>query len=59
MARIQSKTCGRKPPKISILPREIKAEAEKTLTEWGQPSRKWGTFQKQKKQDPKTQDSRS
>ncbi len=44
MARIQSKTCGRKPPKISILPRDMKAKAEEALIELGQPSLKWGDF---------------
>ncbi len=51
MARIQSKTCGRKPSKDSIRPREIKAHAEEALIKMGRPSRKWGDFKGKKKQD--------
>lgn len=51
MARIQSKTCGRKPIKDCIRPREIKAMAEDALVKMGRPSRKWGDFKGKKMQD--------
>lgn len=56
MARIQSKSCGRKPPREPLLPREIKAHAEEALVKMGRPSRQWGSFKKT--QDFKTQDAR-
>lgn len=42
MARIQSKRAGRKPPRVSIRPEEIRSSAEDALRRRGSPSRKWG-----------------
>ncbi len=51
MARIQSKTSGRKPPSTrgQIDPREMRRKAEEALVEKGVPSKRWGQYQENPK----------